>query len=118
MQQAINAGTFLVSDKWPSTEPAAAKAGLSVVGQVNHNHTFRDADTGFHSNDIESEFGRFETWARKKFCYIRMCSKRTEQDKREHMSRQLAEYVYYTTVGRGMDDIMLAMTHSANASEE
>jgi len=48
MKDAIEAGTWVVSNEWRSTAPSTEAAGLRMAGQVCHAETFRDAATGAH----------------------------------------------------------------------
>ena len=113
MNDAIHDGSWLVSDEWPSTASASSSAGLDMLGQVSHVTTFREQDSGVHSNDIESDFARFKPWMRTKFASMRVGNQRTEDAKRAHLARKLVEYVFYTSVGSNMTDVMLAVQHSA-----
>ena len=112
MQSAIRTGSWAISDEWAATPPAAAMSGLHMEGQVQHETTFRNADSGVHSNDIESEFSRLKRWMVAKFMYYRMSSQLTEEGKRAHLERKLSEYLFYTNVGRKMSDVMLAIRHA------
>ena len=81
-------------------------------GQVNHTDTYRNPDTGVHSNDIESEFSRLKNFIKHKFTHVRASNHTDEASKRRLLVMHLMEYVFYTNVGSKMADIMLAIKHS------
>ena len=93
----IHEGTKLVFDQWRSTKAAARKLGYEYVPPINHSLEFRDPETGFHSNDIESENSRLKLWSRKRYSKLML----TELD--------LHEYAYYVNVGSTMEDVMAAL---------
>ena len=64
---------------------------------INHSLEFRDRESGFHSNDIESENSRLKLWSRKRYSKLML----TELD--------LHEYAYYVNVGATMEDVMAAL---------
>ena len=47
--------TELVFDKWQGILAACKQAGYAFAPPVNHSLCFRDHNSGFHSNDLESE---------------------------------------------------------------
>ena len=113
MHDAILSGTFVVSDEWAATAPAVQSCGLRLEGQVSHEHSFRDPESGIHSNDIESEFARFKLWMQTKFASYRIGNQSTEAAKRAHLARKLVEYVFYTNVGRTMSAVMEALMYAS-----
>ena len=84
-------------DQWKSTKAAAKKLGYEYAPPINHSLEFRDRQTGFHSNDIESENNRLKHWSRVRYSKLSL----TELD--------LHEYAYYINVGSSMKDVMAAL---------
>ena len=54
----VKHGSFVVHDKWLATEKAVRELKYAGAPAVNHAQGFRSVESGWHSNDIESEFGR------------------------------------------------------------
>ena len=104
----VNPGSKVVADEWKATPPAAAAAKSEVVGNVSHRKGFCNPVTGYHSNDAESEVGRYKLFLKKKCGWIRTSNAGTKRKKDVHLERQIAEYMLYTNVGRKMTDIMAA----------
>ena len=67
VKQCVKKGSHLVFDKWPATEKAIKRAGYAHAPPVNHAAGFRDSETGFHTNDVESENNRIKKWLRKRY---------------------------------------------------
>ena len=67
--------------------------------------------TGVHSNDIESEFARFKLFLRTKYARASATNHTDTAMKDLSMERKLAEYVFYTNVGRSMDKVMTALRY-------
>ena len=67
----IRKGSFTVFDKWSSSVSAIKKLGYRHAPPINHSLTWRDAATGFHSNDVESEFCRLKVWLRGRYGLLR-----------------------------------------------
>ena len=63
-----------------------------------HDDQWRDAETGWHSNDIESEFNRLKHWSRARNGILRI----TELDS------------FYINGGNEMDAIMKAFRYAAD----
>lgn len=57
---------FVVHDSWKASTTAIADLGFSAAPPVNHSVGWRDTNTGFHSNDIESEFSRLKNMVRER----------------------------------------------------
>ena len=68
---------------------------------VCHESAYRDVETGFHTNDAESENHRVKRWSRARYGKLNL----TEAD--------MGEYVYYVNVG---DDVSSVMRGLATAS--
>ena len=83
-----------------------------MIGSVNHSEKWRNPITGYHSNDAESEFARFKPFLRVKYDYVRATSAREKAVQDLAMERKLAEYVFYTNVGRKMEYVMQALRYS------
>ena len=107
----VNPGNKVVADEWTATPPAVAAAKSKVVGSVSHRKGFRNPVTGYHSNDAESEVGRYKFFLKKKNGWIRSSNAGTKRKKDVHLERHIAEYMFYTNVGREMTDIMAAYKH-------
>ena len=97
LQSHINKGCIVVSDKWKSTVQALNALGYRSPPAINHGIEFRDRETGFHSNDIESENNRLTTWSRHRYSRLQL----TELD--------LHEYAYYVNVGSLMALVACAL---------
>ena len=107
----IKHNTDAVADKWGATAPALRQAGRGLRGQVNHDQNWRDPITGYHSNDIESEWGRFKLWYQHRCSYVRSPNNVSDTQKRALMQDQLNEYVFYVNVGSDIATIMRAFQH-------
>ena len=90
---------------------------------VNHSIGWRDSKTGFHSNDIESEFSRLKNMVRER--YGRLCfqatasSSETPEDTVE--DGDLYEYAAYrVNIGDSFEDVLkaLAMASPVNNFRE
>ena len=107
----IKPHTDAVADKWGATVPALAQANVGLRGQVNHNENWRDPATGYHSNDIESEWGRFKLWFSQRYSYVRSSNNKDDRLKQRKMQHHVDEYVYYVNVGSDIASIMKAFIH-------
>ena len=94
----IHKDSILVFDGWKPTEQAADLENFDHVPPIIHNIEFRDRETGFHSNDIESENKRLKQWSRVRNSMLRL----TELD--------LHEYTYYINGGSTVTDIMKGLS--------
>ena len=87
----------MVSDKWTSTVKAVREMGYNAPPAINHGIEFRDRETGFHANDIESENARLKAWSRHRYSRL-------------HLSElDLHEYSFYVNNGSTMTTIMAAL---------
>ena len=87
-----------------------------MLGSVNHQDYWRDPVTGVHSNDAESEWARLKLFLRTKYSYARASNNTNEFAQDASIELKIAEYVYYTNVGRTMDAVMKAFAYNANSS--
>ena len=62
---------------------------------------YRDATTGFHTNDAESENFRVKRWSRHRYGRLSL----TADD--------MDEYVFYTNVGEGVAAVMKGLAMSS-----
>ena len=88
------------------------RAGSNLRGTVNHSKNWRNPETGYHSNDIESEFARFKLFLRTKYDWVRATNNKNPVLKDLALERKMAEYVFYTNVGRTMAHVMEAFRYS------
>ena len=93
----LNRRTKPVFDKWHGTKKAASELGFKFAKPINHSVEYRDRETGFHSNDIESENNRLKHWCRVRYSRLLI----SEGD--------LHEYAYYINVGSSVEAIMKAL---------
>ena len=96
----IRKGAFLIFDKWLSSVSAVKKLGYRHALPVNPTAGWRDSETGYHSNDIESENARVKGWARKVYGKLIL----TELD--------LFEYQWSVNTGGGFTELMNAFAFS------
>ena len=101
MVEHIKKGSKLVFDGWLASTSAAADANYQHAPPVVHDVNWRDAETGWHSNDIESEFNRFKHWSRVRYGVLSV----TELD--------LHEYSFYINGGDKVDDALKGIGVSA-----
>jgi hypothetical protein len=93
----VKKGSILIFDKWTSTVSAVKRLGFKHAPPVNHSVEFRDRETGFHSNDIESENNRLKHFSRVRNGRLML----NELD--------LHEYAFYVNVGSNMQTILKAL---------
>ena len=110
LSQFVKKGTFLVFDKWLATVSAVKQLGFNSAPPVNHSKWFRDRSTGFHSNDIESEFNRLKKWLCQRYGRLQLDVKDNEEDDQIE-ALDVYEYMYYNNVGSSMSDVMKAFHH-------
>ena len=53
--------------------PGSECIGVQARPPINHSLEFRDRESGFHSNDIESENGRLKHWSRVRYDRLSLC---------------------------------------------
>ena len=83
---AASSSTAAGSPRRPRSRPR----GSSTRPPVVHEGMYRDAATGFHTNDAESENFRVKRWSRHRYGRLSL----TVDD--------MDEYVFYINVGEGM----------------
>ena len=66
----ISNKAFLVHDAWTASTAAIKSMGYKAAPPVNHSVGWRDNSTGFHSNDIESEFSRLKNLVRERYMVV------------------------------------------------
>jgi hypothetical protein len=111
IQDRIKKSSFVVFDKWSSSVAAIKQLGYRHAPPINHSITFRDVSTGFHSNDIESEFGRLKKWIRERYGQLKFTLKKAENEETDTYDLDegdLFEYMFYVNVGSSMQDVCRA----------
>ena len=101
MVEHIKKGSKLVLDGWTSSLVGAEEANFQHVPPVVHEVNWRDVETGWHSNDIESEFNRFKHSSRVRYGVLSV----TELD--------LHGYSFYVNGGDEVADVMKGLSFSA-----
>jgi hypothetical protein len=99
LTERIRPRSKLIFDKWLSTVGAATRLGFKFVPPINHSVEWRDKETGFHTNDIESENNRMKHWSRVRNGRLSL----TELD--------MHEYAYYINVGSDMKSVMKVLNY-------
>ena len=64
-------------------------------------------------NEAESEVGRYKEFIKVKYSWVRTSNGSSNDAKDVHLQRHIAEYMFYTNVGRGIGDIMKAYRHAS-----
>ena len=100
LQGAVRKNSFLVHDGWTSTQAAVEQLGYKHAPAVKHDEGYRDVETGFHTNDAESENSRVKGWNRHR--YGKLMVTKEEMD----------EYVFYVNVGEGIGDVMKGLAYA------
>ena len=110
LKQRVAPKSKLVFDKWSSTVSAVKELGFASAPPINHGQMFRDRVTGFHSNDIESEFSRLKSWLRHRYGALRLGGAAGEDAADMDIEDgDLCEYMYYINIGSDMHDVMDAI---------
>lgn len=97
IEQHVAKKSILVFDGWLSSLKAAQDLGFRHAPPVVHDVGWRDVETGWHSNDIESENNRLKHWSRVRYSALKI----SELD--------MHEYAYYVNAGDTMADVMLGL---------
>ena len=103
-EECLVKGVKLVFDGWTASVAAAKSLGFQYAPPVVHDVAWRDATTGWHSNDIESEFSRLKHWNRARMGSLMI----TEAD--------VHEYTFLINAGAEMSDIMTGLAAGARVS--
>ena len=105
----VHPKSYLVFDKWKATVRAVERLGYQNGDPIVHGREFRHRETGFHSNDIESEFNRFKRWVRQRYGQLPPGGNASHA---EFEDLDLYEYTFYNNVGDSMGAVMKALAHS------
>ena len=101
VQSRVRKGTTVAYDGRTSTESAVQELGYEHPPPVRHEgNVYRDKETGFHTNDAESENSRLKAWNRLRYGKLNI----TPCD--------MDEYIYYINVGSGMGAVLDGLAHS------
>ncbi|CAK0803831.1 unnamed protein product, partial [Prorocentrum cordatum] len=106
IEQHVAKKSILVFDGCPSSLAAAEDLGFRRAPPVVHEVGWRDVETGWHSNDIESENNRLTHWSRVRYSVLEI----SELD--------MYEYACYVNAGDKMADVMLGLAWLALALAE
>lgn len=102
VQARVRKGTFLVHDGWTATKAAVTSLGLKSAPPVAHDGgLYRDQETGFHTNDAESENRRVKTWSRSRYGRLML------------NADEMNEYVFYANVGDSMGDVLKGLAFAS-----
>ena len=107
----ISPKAFVVHDKWKASSPALADIGFKSAPPVNHSQGWRDRATGFHSNDIESEFSRLKRYVRERYGRLSFqCQGADDAEETDAVDAgDLYEYTFKTNVGNSFFDVLKAL---------
>ena len=107
----ISPKAFVVHDKWKASSPALADIGFKSAPPVNHSQGWRDRATGFHSNDIESEFSRLKMYVRERYGRLSFqCQGADDAEETDAVDAgDLYEYTFKTNVGNSFFDVLKAL---------
>ena len=114
MKQAISAcisnKAFVVHDSWKGSTAAIEELGFKSAPPVNHSIGWRDNTTGFHSNDIESEFSRLKSMVRERYGRLSFQSTLETDDGDANSASvdlgDLYEYAFRVNVGSAFFDVL------------
>ena len=101
LSERILKGSFIVHDAWTSTTSAVKALGYESVPPVKHRTTFRSTESGFHTNDVESENNRLKSWNRQRYGKLQL-----DED-------ELSEYTYYVNLGHGIGTVLRGFATAA-----
>ena len=105
-----------MADEWKDTPVAVSNAGSTMLGTVAHCKSFRNPVTGYNSNDAEPEVARVKLFLRSKYGFVRSSNSKTPAAKDAVLAGNIAEYVFYTNVGREMSHVMKAFRHKGGVT--
>ena len=98
VQSHVAKGSYLIFDGWTSTLKAVEALGYHHAPPVKHEKHFRDPQTGFHTNDSESENNRLKKWSRMR------------HNKLQLNTCEMDEYIFYINVGSSMSAVFHGLT--------
>lgn len=108
----ISKKAFLVHDAWTASTAAIKSMGYKAAPPVNHSVGWRDNSTGFHSNDIESEFSRLKNLVRERYGRLSfqatLGTSEPEEDEELDLG-DLYEYAFRVNVGSSFEDVRRAL---------
>ena len=112
-QSCIAKQAFVVHGAWKASTAAIKSLGLKAAPPINRSTGWRDANTGFHSNDIESEFSRLKTMVRER--YGRLCFQSTASIEAEDEVDvgDLYEYTFRVNIGNSFQSMLNAFVLSS-----
>ena len=109
----ISKKAFLVHDAWTASTAAIQSVGYKAARPVNHSVGWRDNSTGFHSNDIESEFSRLKHLVRERYGRLSfqatLETSQPEECDGELDLGDLYEYAFRVNVGSSFEDARQAL---------
>jgi len=103
LQGAVRKKSILVYDGWTSTDAAVKELGYRHPPAIKHEDGWRDTETGFHTNDAESENNRVKGWSRHRYGRLSI----TELD--------MQEYVFYVNGGSDISLVMKGLAYGSDA---
>ena len=110
LSEHVAEGSFLVFDQWQATVSATKALGYRSAPPVNHSKEFRDKDTGFHSNDIESEFNLIKKFVRERYGILTLTDDTSVSGLE---AGDIYEHMFYVNIGNDMWSIMKALTYAS-----
>ena len=107
---AQNHGRVPIVPIGPMPKSTKPREGTKAAPPVNHSRGWRDRATGFHSNDIESEFSRLKRAVRERYGRLSFQSQGQEDDTAEAIDAgDLFEYAFKVNVGDSFCDCLKAL---------
>ena len=101
---------FVVHDSWKDSSAANEALCFKSAPPVNHSIGWRDSATGFHSNDIESEFARLKSMVRERYGRVSFQSTlETDEAETENASVDLGdlyEYAFRVNIGSSFHHVL------------
>lgn len=105
----ISQKAFLVHDSWKASTAAIEDLGFKAAPPVNHSVGWRDTSTGFHSNDIESEFSRLKNMVRERYGRLSFQATASASDNECIDAGDLYEYTFFVNIGKDFHDVLKAL---------
>ncbi|CAK0890851.1 unnamed protein product [Prorocentrum cordatum] len=101
VQSRARMGAMVVYDGWTSTDAAVQELGYERPPPVRHEgNARRDKETGFHTNDAESENSRLKAWIRSRHGKLNIAP------------GDVDECIYYISMGSGVGKFLDGLAHS------